>query len=176
VVVQFLDGNPDRPLVTGSVYNEDNMPPFGLPGGAHKTGIQSRSTPGGGGMCEMVIHDDKGKELINVFSQKDMVTTVLNNQSTEVRGPQQTIKVTTGKQETTVKQAIKVTSESDAIQHTANTAYEITAKTKGITLTAATNIVLKVGQSELHMSQDGKILLKGVTVTVIGSDRVNINE
>jgi type VI secretion system secreted protein VgrG len=86
VVVQFLDGNPDRPLITGCVYNQDNMPPFGLPGGAHKTGFQTRSTPGGGGLCEMVIHDDAGKELINILSQKDMVTTVLNDKSTTVHG------------------------------------------------------------------------------------------
>jgi type VI secretion system secreted protein VgrG len=175
VVVQFLDGNPDRPLVTGSVYNEDNMPPFGLPGGAHKTGIQSRSTPGGGGMCEMVIHDDAGKELINVFSQKDMVTTVLNNHSTVVKGPQQTVSVLTGTQATTVKKAIQVTSETDAIQHTANTACEITAQTKHISLTAATDIILTVGSSKLHMSQDGTILLEGVVVTVKGSGKVDVN-
>lgn len=175
VVVQFLDGNPDRPLVTGCVYNEDNMPPFGLPAGAHRTGIQSRSTPGGAGLCEMVIHDEAGKELINIFSQKDMVRTVLHNDSTVVQGPQQTVSVTTGTQATTVKKAIAVTSETDAIQHTAHTAYEVIATTQHIKLTAATDIELKVGASTLRMTQDGSITLEGVNVLIKGSGRVDVN-
>ncbi len=175
VVVQFLDGNPDRPLVTGCVYNEDNMPPFGLPGGAHKTGLQTRSSPGGGGLCELVIHDEAGKELINILSQKDMVRTVLNNDSTVIQGPQQTIAVTTGTQATTVKKAIQVTSETEGIQHVAETAYEVAAKTQHIMLEAATDIILKVGKSSLHMSQDGTIVIDGVNVICKGSGKVDIN-
>ncbi len=175
VVVSFLDGNPDRPLITGCVYNEDNLPAWGFPAAAHQTGIQSRSSPGGAGMCEMVIHDKAGHELINIFSQKDMVRTVLNNDSTVVQGPQQTIAVTTGTQATTVKKAIQVTSETEGIQHVAHTAYEVNAQTQHIVLQAATDIVLKVGASTLHMSQDGSILLEGVNITVKGSGRVDVN-
>jgi type VI secretion system secreted protein VgrG len=175
VVVQFLDGNPDRPLVTACLFNEHNKPPFGLPGGAHKTGFQTRSTPGGGGLCEIVIHDDAGKELINVLSQKDMAVTTLNNHSTVVQGPQQTIAVTKGTQATTVKKAITVASETEGIQHVAHTAYEVNAQTQHIMLQASTDIILKVGQSTLHMSQDGSILLEGVNVTVKGSGKVDVN-
>ncbi len=175
VVVQFLDGNPDRPLITGCVYNEHNMPPFGLPGGAHKTGLQTRSSPGAGGLCEMVIHDEAGKELINILSHKDMVRTVLNNDSTVVKGPQQTVSVTTGTQATTVHGAIQTTSETDAIQTTAHTACEINAQTQHIKLTAATDIELSVGASTLRMSANGVITLEGVHITVKGSGRVDIN-
>ena len=123
----------------------------------------------------MVIHDRAGQELINIFSQKDMVRTVLNNDSTVVQGPQQTIAVTTGTQATTVKKAIQVTSETEGIQHVAHTAYEVNAQTQHIVLQAATDIVLKVGASTLHMSQDGSILLEGVNITVKGSGRVDVN-
>jgi type VI secretion system secreted protein VgrG len=160
VVVQFLDGNPDRPLVTGCVYNQDNMPPFGLPAGAHKTGFQTRSTPGGGGLCEMVIHDDAGKELINILSQKDMVTTVLNdksttvhsNHSTTVNGAKQTIAVTTGEQDTKVKQKIGIESTDSDI--------EIVAKTQ---------ITLRCGASTLTMDAEGNIAVNGKTIASIAT-------
>ena len=48
VLVQFLDGNPDRPLITGRVYNQDNMPPWDLPANKTQTGMLSRSSQGGG--------------------------------------------------------------------------------------------------------------------------------
>jgi type VI secretion system secreted protein VgrG len=175
VVVQFLDGNPDRPLVTGCVYNEENMPPFDLPGGAHKTGLQTRSTPGAGGLCEMVIHDQTGQELINILSQKDMVRTVLNNDATVIQGPQQTIAVTTGTQATTVKKHITLVSETESISHHAHRAFEVKANTEHITLEANTDIVLKVGKSTLHMNADGSILIDGVIVTVRGSGKVDVN-
>jgi type VI secretion system secreted protein VgrG len=183
VVVQFLDGNPDRPLITSCLFNEDNLPAWGFPEAAHRTGIQTRSTPGGAGHCEMVIHDKAGHELLNIRSQKDMVTTVLhdhsttveNNKATVINGPQHTVAVTTGTQATTVKKAIQVTSETEGIEHTAHTAYKVTASTQHILLEAATDIILKVGQSTLHMSQDGAILLEGVTITVKGSGKVDVN-
>ena len=46
VIVQFLEGNPDRPIITGSVYNEDNLPPWDLPANATQSGILSRSSIG----------------------------------------------------------------------------------------------------------------------------------
>ena len=183
VVVQFLDGNPDRPLVTSCLFNEDNLPAWGFPEAAHQTGIQTRSTPGGNGHCEMVIHDKAGHELLNFRSQKDMKTEVLhdqsntihNNQATVVNGPQQTIAVTTGIQATTVKKAIQITSETEGIQHVAHTSFEVSAQTQHIVLEAATDLVLKVGKSTLHMSQDGSILLEGVVITVKGSGKVDVN-
>jgi type VI secretion system secreted protein VgrG len=123
----------------------------------------------------MVIHDDAGKELINILSQKDMVRTVLNNDSTVIKGPQQTIAVTTGTQATTVHGSIQTTSETDAIQTTAKTACELTAQTEHINLTAATNITLTVGKSKLYMGQDGIINIEGVQVTVKGSGKVDVN-
>jgi type VI secretion system secreted protein VgrG len=175
VIVQFLDGNPDRPLITGCVYNAANMPPWGQPENHHRTGLQTRSTPGGNGFCEIVIQDKAGDELINIHSQKDMVTTVQNNQATIVNGPQQTIAVTSGVQATMVKKSIQVVSQTEGIQHVAHTAYDVNAQTQYIRLTAATDILLQVGQSKLHLSQNGAILLEGVQVTIKGSGKVDIN-
>jgi type VI secretion system secreted protein VgrG len=79
VVVDFLEGDPDRPLIVGRVYNAGQMPPYELPAGGHMMGFKSNSTKGGGGYNEIVIHDSKTDERIVIHAQKDMDTTVLNN-------------------------------------------------------------------------------------------------
>ncbi len=48
VIVSFLEGDPDQPIITGRVYNGDSMPPYGLPANATQSGIKSRSSKGGG--------------------------------------------------------------------------------------------------------------------------------
>ncbi|NVB37670.1 type VI secretion system tip protein VgrG [Pseudenhygromyxa sp. WMMC2535] len=71
VVVEFLAGNPDRPLVTGCVYNGANEPPFGLPGAATQSGWRSESSPGGGGHNELRFEDAVGAEEIYVHAERD---------------------------------------------------------------------------------------------------------
>ncbi len=85
VVVSFLEGDPDRPLVTGSVYNGNMAPPFPLPASGMVSGVKSDSTPGGGGYNEISLDDSKGKEKIVIHGQRDMETTVLHDQKTVVR-------------------------------------------------------------------------------------------
>jgi type VI secretion system secreted protein VgrG len=72
VIVEFLEGNPDRPLITGRVYNGDNMPPYALPERATQSGFLTHSTPGGGGFNELRFEDKKGQEHIFVQAQRDM--------------------------------------------------------------------------------------------------------
>ncbi|WP_070107552.1 type VI secretion system tip protein TssI/VgrG [Burkholderia plantarii] len=74
VVVSFLDGNPDRPLVIGSVYNADNMPPYSLPDNRTRSGVKSRSHQGGGSedYNELRFEDRKGAEQVLIHAQKDL--------------------------------------------------------------------------------------------------------
>ena len=64
VIVEFLEGDPDRPIITGRIYNAEQMPPFGLPGKKVVSGMKSNSTKGGGGYNEYVLDDTKDNELI----------------------------------------------------------------------------------------------------------------
>lgn len=83
VVVSFLEGDPDRPLITGRVYNGDCMPPFALPAGAVVSGIKS-NTHKGQGYNELTMDDTAGKEKIVIHGQYDMNTTVEHDQTTTV--------------------------------------------------------------------------------------------
>jgi type VI secretion system secreted protein VgrG len=71
VIVDFLEGDPDQPIIVGRVYNAEQTPPFGMPGGAMISGVISNSTKGGGGNNEISLNDTKGTELINIHAQYD---------------------------------------------------------------------------------------------------------
>ncbi len=88
VVVSFLDGDPDCPLITGSVYNHDNAPPFELPDNKTQSGILTRSSPGGGSEdYNMIrIEDKAGHEEILVHAQKVLTTSVEEDESRSVGG------------------------------------------------------------------------------------------
>ena len=79
VVVSFLDGDPDRPLITGSVYNADQMPPYALPDEQTNSTVKSYSSKGGGGFNEIRLEDKKGSEQIFIHSQKDIDIRIEND-------------------------------------------------------------------------------------------------
>lgn len=78
VIVQFLDGNPDRGLITGMVPNAHNMPPWDLPANKTQSGILSRSTPGGsyGNANALRFDDKKGSEQLWLHAERDQLTEV----------------------------------------------------------------------------------------------------
>jgi type VI secretion system secreted protein VgrG len=85
VVVEFIDGDPARPLVVGCVYNADNMPPFDPEGEGGKTmGMKSNSTPGGGGYNEIAFNDTAGEEEMRLHAQYDLSAEVLNDETWHV--------------------------------------------------------------------------------------------
>jgi type VI secretion system secreted protein VgrG len=92
VIVDFLEGDPDQPIIVGRVYNAEQMPPTGLPAAGMVSGVKSNSTPGGGGYNQMTMDDTKGKEKIDIRAQYDMnvtvehdrTKTINNNETTKV--------------------------------------------------------------------------------------------
>ena len=79
VVVDFLEGDPDRPLITGSVYNADLMPPYDLPGEKTKSTTKTNSSVGGKGFNEIRFEDKKGEEQVFVHGEKDADIRIKND-------------------------------------------------------------------------------------------------
>jgi type VI secretion system secreted protein VgrG len=72
VLVDFLEGDPDQPIITGRVYHAENMPPHDLPGDKTVTAFKTNSSPGGKGFNELRFEDKKGSEQVFIHSQKRM--------------------------------------------------------------------------------------------------------
>ncbi|MGC4070545.1 MAG: type VI secretion system tip protein TssI/VgrG [Polyangiaceae bacterium] len=81
VIVDFVNGDPDCPMVTGLLYTGTHMPPYALPEGATRTAIRSNSSPGGGGVNEIRFEDKAGAEEIMIGSQYNMSIVTANNRS-----------------------------------------------------------------------------------------------
>lgn len=86
VVVDFLEGDPDHPIVTGRVYNAEQMPPYALPANSTQSGLKTRSSKGGGeaNFNELRFEDKKGSEEVYLHAEKDWNTMVENDHTRTV--------------------------------------------------------------------------------------------
>ncbi len=156
VVVSFLEGNPDRPLIIGSVYNADNMPPYTLPDNKTQSGVKSRSLLGGTEEYNEIRFEDKsGSEELFLHAQKDMREEVENDHV-----------VTIDHDETAqVKHDRTHTVGNDDTIHVGKT----------FTLEAGTRIELISGASSIVLNSSGQIEIKGINVTISGAVEVGID-
>ncbi|MBX3421516.1 MAG: type VI secretion system tip protein VgrG [Pirellulaceae bacterium] len=90
VIISFIEGDPDRPVVTGRFYNAEMMPPFELPQHKTRSGIRSK-TYKGKGHNEIILEDKTDDERIYMHAQKNMDIRVLNDSTTRVFGNQHQI-------------------------------------------------------------------------------------
>ncbi len=172
VLVDFLEGDPDRPLVTGSVYNEDNKPPYSLPGNKTQSGIKSRSTLGGSdrNFNEIRMEDKLGSEELFIQAEKDERINVKNckteyvavNESLEVGNDR---KRQVGNDES-VEIANNQTESVGADRETAVGEDDKLDVGKSLKVTAGDEIELTTGQSKISMKKDGKIEISGMDITI----------
>ncbi len=157
VIIGFLEGDPDQPIIIGRVYNQDNMPPNGLPTAGMTSGLKSNSTPGGGGNNCMMMDDTKGQEGITIHGQKDMSTTVENDLSATVVGGNETHTVSAGTQTVTIQgnASLTVNAGDRIVDVTGSYKCDTTSE---INLQAPTKITLTCGGSTITM-EPGKITM-----------------
>ncbi|TCC07120.1 type VI secretion system tip protein VgrG [Kosakonia quasisacchari] len=87
VVIDFINGDPDRPIVTGRVYNESSMPPWSLPGDSTRMGFMTRSKDGSKDNASYLFFEDRaGSEAVELHSEKDMKVSVENDKTVNIDG------------------------------------------------------------------------------------------
>ncbi|XXT15160.1 type VI secretion system tip protein TssI/VgrG [Sorangium sp. So ce429] len=84
VPVAYYDGDPDRPLVLGRLYNAENALPYGMPGAKATSALQSATSPGGGATNELRLGDDAGKMEMFLHASRDQSVSVGGSATTEV--------------------------------------------------------------------------------------------
>jgi type VI secretion system secreted protein VgrG len=173
VVVSFLEGDPDRPLITGSVYNAEQTVPYTLPDDQTKSTIKSNTSKGGGGFNEMRFEDKKDSEEIFVQAQKDMNVIVNNNETRKVGF----VKKDKGNQTIDIYQDRTVTLDqgNDKLQiKTGNRT--LLVDTGNDTYTVAGTRDVKVTKAETHTNEDAftQKVTKDYTLTIDGNLSITV--
>jgi type VI secretion system secreted protein VgrG len=169
VVVSFLEGDPDRPLVTGCLYNSDAMPPYALPAEQTKSTVKSQSSTGGGGSNELRFEDKKGSEEVYMHAEKDFLRIVKHDDALQI-GHDQSVKID-GKQDVKVGTTIVIE---------AGTSIELKVGTSSIRIEAA-KITVKSPEIEIAADAGAKVNagatmdIKSGAVMTIGGALVQIN-
>jgi type VI secretion system secreted protein VgrG len=176
VIVDFLEGDPDQPMITGRVYNAEQMPPGTLPDNQNISGFRSRSTKGGGEHDANVLtfNDTKGSEVFYMRAQKDMAVRVENNDDLKVFNDQtitihnnRTEVVEQGNETITIQQgnrAVTISKGNDSLEISMGN-QSIKLDMGASTTEAMQSITLKVGQSSVKLDQMG-VTIKGLMIQI----------
>jgi len=195
VVVDFLEGDPDRPIIVGSVYNNLQMPPYTLPANQTQSGIKSRSSKGGGtaNFNEIRFEDKKGQEEVYIHAERNLTTVVEASESRSVGGSRtttiqkdetltikegnrtetlekgnDTLTLKQGNRTTTLDQGndtLKVTMGNITIEAPAGK-YSVSAK--DVEITGTTSVKIVCGGSSIEMTP-ATITIKSPTIEINGS-------
>jgi type VI secretion system secreted protein VgrG len=179
-VVNFLEGDPDRPLVTACVFNGENNVPYALPENKTRTSVKSWTSPQNGGYNEIRFEDKAGLEQMFTQAQRDHDTLVKNDQTLTVN--RHRTKLVQGEEYNTieknrvshVQQNDSSTVDGNRIAEVLKSAMETIAQNKSAqvgqqyTINAGTRFEVNVGKSKLVMDAEGNILLKGVKLAIQG--------
>jgi type VI secretion system secreted protein VgrG len=157
VVVEFLEGDPDRPIVAGSVYNGQNPPPVSLPANKTRSTLRSASSPGGDGSNELRFEDAAGSEEVYLHAQRDLSIEVRNDKTQRVGG-KETLTVEKDRSRTVVgNQSLRV--EKD----------DTSTVFQNQLLTVALDRTTEVGGSHTeHVARDQSVSVGGASTLMVG--------
>ena len=185
VLIEFLEGDPDQPLVTGRVYNANQMPPYALTANMTQSGIRTRSTKGGGSddFNELTFEDKKDSEQIYFHAQKDFVRvvehddtltvgndqtiTIQNNRTLEVSKGYEKITIDKGDRDRTVSEgndSLTVTKGKRTIQVCSDHALTVQQGNRSITVSQGNDThTVSAGNRTVKISQgnDGLTVSQG---------------
>ncbi len=174
VTVTFIDGDPDRPIVTGCLYNGSHSTPYPLPDDKTKSTIKSDSSPGGGGFNELRFEDAAGSEEIYIHAQKDFNEVVLNDHNTTV-GNNQTNNVDVdqtqtvhGNQSETIDGNQEMTVSGNRTVHVVGDFEETIDATETRTVTGAVSETFSASETRNISADQSETIGGSVTRTITG--------
>ncbi|OSQ51929.1 type VI secretion system Vgr family protein [Marivita geojedonensis] len=180
VVIDFEEGDPDRPMCIGMLYNDRTMPPYALPDNKTQSGVKTNSSKGGGGFNELMFEDKKGEELVRFQAEKDYEQIVKNNATITVGLEKQdpgdltqtvhndvTETINEGTYTETVKKGDHITNINRGDHNTTLKMgnMDVSVKSGKITVSAAQSIEFKCGGSTIKMDPMS-ITMTSPTITV----------
>jgi type VI secretion system secreted protein VgrG len=164
VIVSFIDGDPDRPLVTGCVNNAQTMPAYDLKPDETRTVLRTRSSPGGSGYNELRIEDRTGQEQIFIRAERDFHTRVKRERRDWVGGGDH------------------LHVGGDLHQHVMKSRHEIVGGDHleeikgGLSLSVDQDVNEKVGMNFIHKSGMNTVIEAGVSISLkVGGNFITIN-
>jgi type VI secretion system secreted protein VgrG len=182
VVIDFLEGDPDRPIVVGSVYNAENMPPYSLPDNRTQSTLKSRSSKGGAAdnYNEMRFEDKKGSEEVYFQAEKDLNSLVKYDETRKVNHDRKVtignddskevghdLKLTVGNDRTTKIGIDSTTTIGNNNSETIGNSETVKiGSSQSVTIGA--NQTVTIGASESHTAAAGR------TTTIGGSDSTTV--
>jgi type VI secretion system secreted protein VgrG len=187
VLVEFLDGNPDNPVIVGSLYNGTNLPPWELPEHKTQSGVRTKSSLKGGAdnHNELRFEDLKGKEQIWVQAEKDLDTLVKNDETRKVKHDRttditnhETKTVIEGNETHTIKKGwyhIRVEDNERTLHVEKNHTITVNGE-ESTTVAKDRKMIVKMNQ-EHTITQDNTSTVKGKqTETITGDDSTTVSQ
>jgi type VI secretion system secreted protein VgrG len=200
VVVDFLEGDPDRPLITGRVYNAALMPPYDLPANMTQSGVKTRSSKGGGtaNFNELRFEDKKGSEDIFFHAEKDFhrevendddlkvfhdqTITIKNNRTEEVQEGDEKVTIDKGNRTVTVSTGNDThdvkTGNRQVTVETGNDSHDIQKGNRAVTIDMGNDtLTIKMGNqtTKLNLGASSTEAMQSITLKV-GQNSVTIDQ
>ena len=176
VLVDFLEGDPDKPIIVGSVYNDEAPPLYPLPSDKTKTTIKTKSYPNDPGFNEIRFEDKKGQEEVFIHAERSLVIQAKGGITKS--GASETISIG-GDRKTTIKANDTVTVEGNREttiynNETLNVNQETTFNAIGLIKVTGLDKITLEGAGEIHIKSATKVLIEAPDVQIIGSGYVKI--
>jgi type VI secretion system secreted protein VgrG len=179
VIVDFLGGDPDRPVIVGRVYTNLTKTPYSLPANKTQSGWKSNTSPTTGGYNEMMFEDKAGQELVRFQAEKDHNELVKNDRSSNI-GNDRTTNIGNDESQTVgnnlMQQVQNNLSEMVGMNRSRSVGNDENVQIARNMVTQVGEMVTIVcGKSSFSMDKDGNIVLSGVHIQLIGTKLIDLN-
>ncbi len=161
VVVTYLEGDPDKPLVTGCVTNKVNAPAYPLPANKTKTVLRTHSSPHNGGFNELAIEDRAGQEKISFRAQRDFDELIFNDSVSHIGNDQST------QVDRNSSSLIKgdETHTTNGVRNTVIGGNELISVSGDTSVTSGGNLIIQAG-SQAHVTAVNVVINAGMSLTL----------